>query len=94
MGPRPSAGARGALRYVEGREGANRESGVKPPGGEKVKITPGKLAGMKAVSNERGVIAAAAMDQRGSLKKALAKDKGGDIGDATWKSSRPTSPKC
>jgi tagatose 1,6-diphosphate aldolase len=46
-----------------------------------VKITAGKLAGMKAVSNERGVIAAAAMDQRGSLKKALAKEKGGEIGD-------------
>lgn len=29
------------------------------------------MNGMKAVSNERGVIAAAAMDQRGSLKKAL-----------------------
>jgi tagatose 1,6-diphosphate aldolase len=36
-----------------------------------VKLTPGKLAGLKAVSSERGVIAAAAMDQRGSLKKAL-----------------------
>jgi len=36
-----------------------------------VKLTPGKLAGLKKVSNERGVIAAAAMDQRGSLKKAL-----------------------
>jgi tagatose 1,6-diphosphate aldolase len=36
-----------------------------------MKLTPGKLAGMKAVSNHRGVIAAAAMDQRGSLKKAL-----------------------
>jgi tagatose 1,6-diphosphate aldolase len=36
---------------------------------------------MKAVSDDRGVIAAAAMDQRGSLKKALAKEKGGDIGD-------------
>lgn len=46
-----------------------------------MKLTPGKLAGMKAVSNERGVIAAAAMDQRGSLKKALAKERGGDIGD-------------
>jgi tagatose 1,6-diphosphate aldolase len=46
-----------------------------------LKITPGKLAGMKAVSDNRGVIAAAAMDQRGSLKKALAKDKGGDVGD-------------
>jgi tagatose 1,6-diphosphate aldolase len=39
-----------------------------------VKITPGKLSGMKAVSNDRGVIAAAAMDQRGSLQKSLAKD--------------------
>jgi tagatose 1,6-diphosphate aldolase len=46
-----------------------------------VKLTPGKLAGMKAVSNERGVIAAAAMDQRGSLQKALAKEKGGSISD-------------
>ena len=36
-----------------------------------MKLTPGKLAGIKAVSNDRGVIAAAAMDQRGSLKKAL-----------------------
>ena len=45
-------------------------------------MTPGKLAGMKAVSDERGVIAAAAMDQRGSLQKALAKEKGGDVGDS------------
>jgi tagatose 1,6-diphosphate aldolase len=44
-----------------------------------VKFTPGKLAGMKAVSDERGVIAAAAMDQRGSLQKALAKEKGADV---------------
>jgi len=44
-----------------------------------MKLTPGKLAGMKAVSNNRGVIAAAAMDQRGSLQKALAKEKGSDI---------------
>jgi tagatose 1,6-diphosphate aldolase len=41
-----------------------------------VKPTPGKLAGMKAVSDSRGVIAAAAMDQRGSLQKSLAKEKG------------------
>lgn len=46
-----------------------------------MKLTPGKLAGMKAVSDPRGVIAAAAMDQRGSLQKSLAKEKGGDIGD-------------
>ena len=47
-----------------------------------MKITPGKLAGMKAVADERGVIAAAAMDQRGSLQKSLAKEKGGDVTDA------------
>jgi tagatose 1,6-diphosphate aldolase len=41
-----------------------------------MKLTPGKLAGMKAVSNEHGVIAAAAMDQRGSLQKSLAKERG------------------
>ncbi len=41
-----------------------------------MKLTPGKLAGLKAVSNERGVIAAAAMDQRGSLKKALGANAG------------------
>jgi len=46
-----------------------------------VKLTPGKLSGLRAVSTERGVIAAAAMDQRGSLKKSLAKEKGGDITD-------------
>jgi tagatose 1,6-diphosphate aldolase len=40
------------------------------------KITPGKLAGLRALSDSRGVIAAAAMDQRGSLKKSLAKEKG------------------
>jgi tagatose 1,6-diphosphate aldolase len=47
-----------------------------------VKITPGKLAGMKAVADQRGVIAAAAMDQRGSLRKTLAKEKGSEISDA------------
>src|ERR1043165_8048223 len=44
-------------------------------------MTPGKLAGMKAVADDRGVIAAAAMDQRGSLQKSLAKEKGGDVND-------------
>src|SRR5437588_4840165 len=34
---------------------------------------------MKAVSDHRGVIAAAAMDQRGSLQKALAKEKGSEL---------------
>lgn len=45
------------------------------------KPTPGKLAGLKAVSNTRGVIAAAAMDQRGSLKKSIATARGGDATD-------------
>jgi tagatose 1,6-diphosphate aldolase len=45
-----------------------------------MKLTPGKLKGLKAVSNSRDVIAAAAMDQRGSLKSAIAKDKGIDKG--------------
>src|SRR5271163_2875782 len=49
--------------------------------GGNMKLTPGKLAGMKAVSNAHGVIAAAAMDQRGSLQKALAKEKGSSVSD-------------
>lgn len=47
-----------------------------------MKLTSGKLAGMKAVADSRGVIAAAAMDQRGSLKKALEKESGKPVGDA------------
>jgi tagatose 1,6-diphosphate aldolase len=47
-----------------------------------MKLTPGKLAGLKKVSNDRGVIAAAAMDQRGSLQKSLAKEKGAAVTDA------------
>jgi len=43
-----------------------------------MKVTPGKQKGLNAVSNSQGVIAAAAMDQRGSLKSAIAKDKGVD----------------
>ena len=47
-----------------------------------MKITPGKFAGMKAVSTETGTIAAAAMDQRGSLKKALGAATEGGATDA------------
>jgi tagatose 1,6-diphosphate aldolase len=43
-----------------------------------MKFTPGKLKGLEKVSTKAGVIAAAAMDQRGSLRKAIAKDKGID----------------
>jgi tagatose 1,6-diphosphate aldolase len=41
-----------------------------------VKISAGKLRGLDAVSSDKGVIAAAAMDQRGSLRKTLAKERG------------------
>jgi tagatose 1,6-diphosphate aldolase len=46
-----------------------------------MKLTPGKLAGLRKVSNDRGVIGAAAMDQRGSLQKSLGKEKGSPVGD-------------
>ena len=39
-------------------------------------LTPGKVKHMNALSNDAGVIAAAAMDQRGSLAKSLAAAKG------------------
>lgn len=41
-----------------------------------VKFSDQKKKHLKALSNAQGVIAAAAMDQRGSLKKSLAKEKG------------------
>ena len=37
-----------------------------------MKMSEGKLKHLKALSNHAGVIAAAAMDQRGSLQKSLA----------------------
>src|SRR6202162_3870676 len=43
-----------------------------------MKLTTGKRKGLEAVSNSRGIIGAAAMDQRGSLMSAIAKDKGID----------------
>jgi len=48
----------------------------------KVVIGKGKLAGINACADQHGVIAAAAMDQRGSLQKAIAKARG-DGGKAT-----------
>jgi tagatose 1,6-diphosphate aldolase len=39
-------------------------------------ISEGKLRHMTALSNKNGIIAAAAMDQRGSLQKAIATGKG------------------
>jgi tagatose 1,6-diphosphate aldolase len=50
-----------------------------------MKVSPGKRKGMQAVSNASGVIAAAAMDQRGSLKNSIAKEKGVDKKEVTAK---------
>src|SRR4029453_12571689 len=78
----PSSGIPGELRCMVAFWSARRcIDGTCEIRSKTVKMTPGKLAGMKAVSNDRGVIAAAAMDQRGSLQKALAKEKGGEVGD-------------
>ncbi|MDA2914721.1 tagatose 1,6-diphosphate aldolase, partial [Acidobacteriia bacterium AH_259_A11_L15] len=41
-----------------------------------MKISEGKRKGLESVSNKDGVIAAAAMDQRGSLFKAIAQNRG------------------
>ncbi len=43
-----------------------------------MRMTQGKLRGLEALSDKHGVIRAAAMDQRGSLKKAIAKARGVD----------------
>src|SRR6202166_3972560 len=47
-------------------------------------LSPGKLAHLKKLSNQNGIIAAAAMDQRGSLQKSLAVAKGVDPKAITW----------
>ncbi len=48
----------------------------------KVRMTRGKFDGINAVADENGVIAALAIDQRGSLKKAIAKAKGSEASHA------------
>ena len=48
----------------------------------KVRMTKGKFDRINSCANDRGVIAAAAMDQRGSLKRAIAKARG-ENGTAT-----------
>jgi len=42
-------------------------------------LSPGKLKHLKALSNAKGIISAAAMDQRGSLQKSIASAKGVDV---------------
>ncbi|MFN3332788.1 MAG: tagatose 1,6-diphosphate aldolase, partial [Caldilinea sp.] len=43
----------------------------------KIKLSKGKFAGINSCADARGVIAAAAMDQRGSLQKSISKARGG-----------------
>jgi tagatose 1,6-diphosphate aldolase len=47
------------------------------------KLTVGKIKHLQALSNERGVIAAAAIDQRGSLQKSIASSRGIAAGEVT-----------
>lgn len=46
-------------------------------------LTAGKIAGLNAISNERGVIAALALDQRGILRKAIANARHAEDVDAS-----------
>src|SRR6476660_8160918 len=46
-------------------------------------LSAGKLKHMKALSNKEGIIAAAAMDKRGSLQKSIASAKGVDAKSVT-----------
>jgi tagatose 1,6-diphosphate aldolase len=48
-----------------------------------VTLSEGKLKRIQALSNERGVIAATAMDQRGNLQKALSTVRGVDVHEIT-----------
>jgi tagatose 1,6-diphosphate aldolase len=48
-----------------------------------VELSAGKMKRMKALANERGVIAAMAMDQRGNLQKALSTVRGVDVHEIT-----------
>lgn len=48
-----------------------------------IRMTEGKFKGLMRLSNSKGVIAAAAMDQRGSLQKSIAKARGVDAKQIT-----------
>src|SRR4051794_34282378 len=68
--PKSTSGASAKLRHPPG-------SGLQSRGrGEFMSLSDGKVRHMKALSNKNGVIAAAAMDQRGSLQKSIASGKG------------------
>src|SRR2546421_6638543 len=47
-----------------------------------IRISQGKFNNLNALADKNGVIAAAAMDQRGSLRKAIGKAKGSEASEA------------
>ena len=59
---------------------------------DNVKMSKGKRDGVTACANDRGVIAAAAMDQRGSLLKAIARARAD--GQATEEDLRASEERC
>ena len=52
-----------------------------------MEISKGKVRHMQALSNRNGVIAAAAMDQRGSLQKSIAAAKGVSVSNQSLQRS-------
>ncbi|BCL77631.1 tagatose 1,6-diphosphate aldolase [Ktedonobacteria bacterium brp13] len=56
----------------------------------KIKISKGKFAAIQACMNERGTIAALAMDQRSSLKRSLEKAGATSVTDATLAAFKQT----
>lgn len=49
---------------------------------QKVRMTRGKFDNIQRLADDKGIISAAAMDQRGSLQKAIGKARGSDVGAA------------
>jgi tagatose 1,6-diphosphate aldolase len=47
-----------------------------------IRISQGKFNNLNALADKNGIIAAAAMDQRGSLRKAISKAKGSEASEA------------
>jgi len=52
---------------------------VETPTRTKVRLPRGKFNGINAIADDQGIIRAAAMDQRGSLQKSIAKARGSDV---------------
>src|SRR3989338_5399567 len=77
------------VRHLHGKDpegaGPNRKGieGTHLRKGRLMAFSGKKLEHLKKLSTKKGIIAAAAMDQRGSLKKSIAKEKGVDPAQVT-----------